>query len=43
MKAAGSEINSFDNTEMAEAVKKTVYEKHAKPLIPFIERIQAVK
>ena len=38
MKAAGSEINSFDNTEMAEAVKKTVYEKHAKPLIPFIER-----
>ena len=28
---------------MAEAVKKAVYEKHAKPLLPFIERIQAVK
>jgi hypothetical protein len=28
---------------MADAVKKTVYEKHAKPLLPFIDRIQAVK
>jgi len=28
---------------MADAVKKSVYEKHAKPLLPFIERIQAVK
>ena len=28
---------------MAEVIKKTVYEKHAKPLMPFIERVQAVK
>jgi hypothetical protein len=28
---------------MADAVKKSVYEKHAKALIPFIERVQAVK
>ena len=43
MKAAGVEINTLDNTAMADAVKKSVYEKHAKALIPFIERIQAVK
>jgi len=28
---------------MADAVKKAVYEKHAKPLQAFIERVQAVK
>jgi tripartite ATP-independent transporter DctP family solute receptor len=43
MKAAGVEIVEVDNKPMAEAVKKVVYEKHAKALIPFIERIQAVK
>ena len=37
------EITELDNTAMADAVKKSVYEKHAKPLIPFIERVQAVK
>jgi len=43
MKANGVEITELDNTAMADAVKKSVYEKHAKPLIPFIERVQAVK
>jgi TRAP-type C4-dicarboxylate transport system substrate-binding protein len=43
MKANGVEIVKLDNTAMADAVKKAVYEKHAKPLIPFIERVQAVK
>ena len=43
MKAAGVEIVEVDNKPMAEAVKKVVYEKHAKPLLPFIERVQAVK
>jgi tripartite ATP-independent transporter DctP family solute receptor len=43
MKANGVEIVSLDNAAMADAVKKSVYEKHAKALIPFIERIQAVK
>ena len=43
MKKAGVEVNEVDNKAMAEAVKKVVYEKHAKPLMPFIERVQAVK
>jgi tripartite ATP-independent transporter DctP family solute receptor len=43
MKAAGVEITDLDNSVMAAAVKKVVYEKHAKALMPFIERIQAVK
>lgn len=43
MKANGVEIVKLDNTAMADAVKKSVYEKHAKALQPFIERIQAVK
>lgn len=43
MKAAGVEIIQVDNKAMAEAVKKVVYEKHAKPLQATIERIQAVK
>ena len=43
MKAAGVEIVPVDNTAMAEAVKKAVYAKHAKPLQSFIERVQAVK
>ena len=43
MKANGVEIVKLDNTAMADAVKKAVYEKHAKPLQAFIERIQAVK
>lgn len=43
MKAAGVEIIQVDNKAMAEAVKKAVYEKHAKPLQATIERIQAVK
>src|SRR5215210_123671 len=43
MQANGVEIVKLDNTAMADAVKKAVYEKHAKPLIPFIERVQAVK
>ena len=43
MKANGVEIIPVDNKAMAEAVKKVVYEKHAKPLQAFIERVQAVK
>jgi tripartite ATP-independent transporter DctP family solute receptor len=43
MKKNGVEIISLDNKAMADAVKKAVYEKHAKSLIPFIERVQAVK
>jgi tripartite ATP-independent transporter DctP family solute receptor len=43
MKANGVEIVQLDNSAMADAVKKSVYEKHAKALVPFIERIQAVK
>jgi tripartite ATP-independent transporter DctP family solute receptor len=43
MKANGVEILKIDNTAMAEAVKKAVYEKHAKPLQAFIQRVQAVK
>jgi len=43
MKANGVEIVTLDNKPMADAVKKAVYEKHAKTLIPFIERVQAVK
>jgi tripartite ATP-independent transporter DctP family solute receptor len=43
MKANGVEIVKLDNSAMADAVKKAVYEKHAKALMPFIERIQAVK
>lgn len=43
MKAAGVEIIQVDNKAMAEAVKKAVYEKHAKPLQAMIERVQAVK
>ena len=43
MKAAGTEIIQVDNKAMAEAVKKAVYEKHAKPLQAMIERVQAVK
>ena len=43
MKAHGVEIIKIDNTAMAAAVKKAVYEKHAKPLQAFIERVQAVK
>jgi tripartite ATP-independent transporter DctP family solute receptor len=43
MKANGVEIIQLDNKPLAEAVKKAVYEKHAKPLMPFIERVQAVK
>ena len=43
MKANGVEIVQLDNSAMADAVKKAVYEKHAKALVPFIERIQAVK
>lgn len=43
MKANGVEIIPVDNTAMAAAVKKAVYEKHAKPLQAFIERVQAVK
>jgi len=43
MKKNGVEIVPVDNKAMAEAVKKVVYEKHAKPLLPFIERVQAVK
>jgi tripartite ATP-independent transporter DctP family solute receptor len=43
MKANGVEIIKLDNTAMAAAVKKAVYEKHAKPLMAFIERVQAVK
>jgi len=43
MKANGVTIVKVDNKPMAEAVKKAVYEKHAKPLQAFIERVQAVK
>ena len=43
MKANGVEIIPVDNTAMAAAVKQAVYEKHAKPLQAFIERVQAVK
>ena len=43
MKANGVEIVKLDNAAMADAVKKAVYEKHAKPLQAFIERVQAVK
>ena len=43
MKANGVEIIPVDNSAMAEVVKKVVYEKHAKPLQAFIERVQAVK
>ena len=43
MKANGVEIIQVDNKAMADVVKKAVYEKHAKPLQPFIERVQAVK
>jgi hypothetical protein len=43
MKAAGVEIVEVDNKPMAEVIKKVVYEKHAKPLMSFIERVQAVK
>ena len=43
MKANGVEIIQVDNSAMADAVKKVVYEKHAKPLQAFIERVQAVK
>ncbi len=43
MKANGVEIIKVDNTAMADVVKKSVYEKHAKALQPMIERIQAVK
>jgi hypothetical protein len=43
MKSNGVEIVSLDNTAMADVVKKAVYEKHAKPLQAFIERVQAVK
>lgn len=43
MQANGVEIIKLDNSAMAEAVKKAVYEKHAKSLQPFIARIEAVK
>lgn len=43
MKANGVTIVKVDNKPMAEAVKKAVYEKHAKPLQAFIDRVQAVK
>src|SRR5262245_18946702 len=43
MKANGVEIVEVDNRPMADVVKKAVYEKHAKQLQPFIEKIQAVK
>src|SRR5690348_12319306 len=43
MKKAGVEVNEVDNKPMAEIIKKVVYEKHAKALMPFIERVQAVK
>jgi len=43
MKANGVEIIKLDNSAMADAVKKAVYEKHAKPLQAFIDRVQAVK
>ncbi len=43
MKSNGVEIIKVDNAAMADVVKKSVYEKHAKALQPMIERIQAVK
>lgn len=43
MQSHGVEIIKLDNKPMAEAVKKAVYEKHAKSLQAFIERVQAVK
>ena len=43
MKAHGVEIIKVDNAAMADVVKKSVYDKHAKALQPMIERIQAVK
>lgn len=43
MQANGVEIVKVDNSAMAAAVKKAVYEKHAKSLQAFIERVQAVK
>ena len=43
MKSNGVEIIKVDNKAMADAVKKQVYEKHAKPLQAMIDRIQAVK
>lgn len=43
MKSHGVEIVKIDNSAMAAAVKKAVYEKHAKPLQDFIARVQAVK
>jgi tripartite ATP-independent transporter DctP family solute receptor len=43
MKANGVEIIKVDNAAMADVVRKSVYEKHAKALQPMIERIQAVK
>jgi TRAP-type C4-dicarboxylate transport system substrate-binding protein len=43
MKAHGVQIVKVDNAPMAAAVKKAVYEKHAKPLQAFIARVQAVK
>ncbi len=43
MKANGVEIIKVDNAAMADIVRKSVYDKHAKALQPMIERIQAVK
>ncbi len=43
MKANGVEIIKVDNAAMADVVRKSVYDKHAKALQPMIERIQAVK
>ena len=43
IKAAGAEINDLDRKPMMDAVRKAVYDKHAKSLVPFIERVQAVK
>ena len=43
MKSHGVEIIKVDNAAMADVVKKSVYDKHAKALQPMIERIQAVK
>ena len=43
MKSNGVEIIKVDNVAMADVVRKSVYDKHAKALQPMIERIQAVK
>jgi tripartite ATP-independent transporter DctP family solute receptor len=43
MKSNGVEIIKVDNAAMADVVRKSVYDKHAKALQPMIERIQAVK